>query len=100
MQQRSFGRLWPVSVLTLGGGGLGMVWGATTFDECVATVHDAVAAGIVLIDLAPSYGNGKAEEVVGAAFAGRLPEGVRVTTKCGLGTVSYTHLTLPTTPYV
>jgi aryl-alcohol dehydrogenase-like predicted oxidoreductase len=85
MQQHSFGRLWPVSVLTLGGGGLGMVWGETTFDECVATVHDAVAAGINLIDLAPSYGNGKAEEVVGAAFDGRLPAGVRVTSKCGLG---------------
>jgi aryl-alcohol dehydrogenase-like predicted oxidoreductase len=85
MQQHSFGRLGPVSVLTLGGGGLGMVWGETTFDECVATVHDAVAAGINLIDLAPSYGNGKAEEVVGAAFDGRLPAGVRVTSKCGLG---------------
>jgi aryl-alcohol dehydrogenase-like predicted oxidoreductase len=85
MQQHSFGKLWPVSVLTLGGGGLGMVWGATTFDECVATAHDAVVAGINLIDLAPSYGNGKAEEVVGEAFAGRLPEGVRVTSKCGLG---------------
>jgi aryl-alcohol dehydrogenase-like predicted oxidoreductase len=85
MRQHSFGRLWPVSALTLGGGGLGMVWGETTFDECVATVHDAVAAGINLIDLAPTYGNGKAEEVVGAAFGGRLPEGVRVTSKCGLG---------------
>jgi aryl-alcohol dehydrogenase-like predicted oxidoreductase len=85
MQQRSLGRLWPVSVLTLGGGGIGMVWGETTFDECIATVHDAVAAGINLIDLAPTYGNGKAEEVVGAAFAGRPPEGVRVTSKCGLG---------------
>ena len=85
MQQHQFGKLWPVSALTLGGGGLGMVWGETTFDECVATVHDAVAAGINLIDLAPSYGNGKAEEVVGAAFDGRLPEGVRVTSKCGLG---------------
>jgi aryl-alcohol dehydrogenase-like predicted oxidoreductase len=85
MQQHSFGRLWPVSALTLGGGGLGMVWGETTFDECVATVHHAVAAGINLIDLAPSYGNGKAEEVVGAAFDGRLPAGVRVTSKCGLG---------------
>ena len=61
--------------LTLGGGGLGMVWGATTFDECVATVHAAVAAGIDLLDLAPRYGDGKAEEVVGAAFAGRLPDG-------------------------
>jgi aryl-alcohol dehydrogenase-like predicted oxidoreductase len=85
MQQHSFGGLWPVSALTLGGGGLGMVWGETTFDECVATVHDAIAAGISLIDLAPRYGDGKAEEVVGEAFGGRLPEGVRVTSKCNLG---------------
>jgi aryl-alcohol dehydrogenase-like predicted oxidoreductase len=85
MQQHSFGGLWPVSALTLGGGGLGMVWGETTFDECVATVHDAVAAGITLIDLAPRYGDGKAEEVVGAAFDGRLPAGIRVTSKCNLG---------------
>src|SRR6516225_11772348 len=85
MQQNSLGRLWPVSALTLGGGGIGMVWGEASFGECVATVHDAVAAGINLIDLAPTYGNGKAEEVVGEAFNGRLPAGVRVTSKCGLG---------------
>ena len=85
MQHHGFGRLGPVSALTLGGGGLGMLWGATSFDECVATVHDAVAAGIDLLDLAPRYGDGKAEEVVGAAFAGRLPDGVRVTSKCNLG---------------
>jgi aryl-alcohol dehydrogenase-like predicted oxidoreductase len=48
-------------------------------------VHDAVTAGINLIDLAPTYGNGKAEEVVGETFDGRLPQGVRVTSKCGLG---------------
>lgn len=85
MQQQALGPLWPVSTLTLGGGGLGMLWGKTTFDECVATVHDAVAAGITLLDLAPRYGDGKAEEVVGAAFAGKLPAGVRVTSKCNLG---------------
>ena len=85
MQQHSFGRLSPVSVLTLGGGGLGMVWGETTVEECVATVHAAVEAGITLFDLAPRYGDGKAEEVVCAAFAGKLPEGVRVTSKCNLG---------------
>src|SRR5262249_42643875 len=44
-----------------------------------------LAAGITLLDLAPRYGDGKAEEVVGAAFAGRLPAGVRVTSKCNLG---------------
>src|SRR5579871_6080431 len=85
MQQHPFGSLPPVSTLTLGGGGLGMLWGSTTFDECVATVHDAVAAGITLLDLAPSYGDGTAERVVGAAFGGRPPDGVRVTSKCGLG---------------
>ena len=85
MKQHSFGRLWPVSTLTLGGGGLGMLWGATTFEECVATVHDAVKAGIDLLDLAPRYGDGKAELVVGEAFAGTLPAGLRVTSECNLG---------------
>jgi aryl-alcohol dehydrogenase-like predicted oxidoreductase len=73
MKTHAFGRLWPVSSLTLGGGGLGMLWGSTTFDECVATVHNAVAAGINLLDLAPRYGDGKAEEVVGEAFGAGSP---------------------------
>src|SRR4029077_19016740 len=85
MDEHSFGALPPVSILTLGGGGLGMLWGKTTVEECVATVHDAVAAGITLLDLAPRYGDGKAELVVGEAFAGKLPAGVRVTSKCNLG---------------
>lgn len=82
MEQRQLGRLWPVSVLTLGGGGLGQLWGATSRAECVATVREAVDAGITLLDLAPLYGDGESERVVGEAFAGRLPDGVRVTTKC------------------
>jgi aryl-alcohol dehydrogenase-like predicted oxidoreductase len=85
MKVHAFGRLPPVSTLALGGGGLGMLWGPTTFDECVASVHDAIAAGINLLDLAPRYGDGKAEEVVGAAFGGRLSDGVSVTSKCNLG---------------
>jgi aryl-alcohol dehydrogenase-like predicted oxidoreductase len=85
MRENSFGKLPPVSSLTLGGGGIGMVWGETSFDECVATVQAATAAGINLIDLAPRYGDGRAEQVVGEAFNGRLPSGVRVTSKCNLG---------------
>jgi aryl-alcohol dehydrogenase-like predicted oxidoreductase len=85
MQRHSFGHLFPVSTLTLGGGGLGMLWGETTFEECVATVRVAVDAGINLLDLAPRYGDGKAERVVGEAFGGRLPNGVYVTSKCNLG---------------
>src|SRR6267154_1778619 len=85
MQQHTFGPLPPVSTLTLGGGGLGMLWGETTVEECIATVKAAVAAGITLLDLAPRYGDGKAELVVGEAFSGRLPPGIRVTSKCNLG---------------
>jgi len=85
MEHHSFGRLSPVSVLTLGGGGIGMLWGETSHEECVATVRAAVDAGIDLLDLAPRYGDGKAELVVGEAFGGKLPAGVRVTSKCLLG---------------
>lgn len=85
MERRMFGDLWPVSPLTLGGGGLGQVWGETTRAESVATVREAVAAGITLLDVAPGYGDGEAEAVVGEAFAGRLPDGVRVCTKHHVG---------------
>ena len=81
MEMRSLGRLWPVSALTLGGGGLGQVWGPTTRDEAVATVREAVTSGVTLIYVAPRYGDGEAERVVGEAFGGRLPAGVRISTK-------------------
>jgi len=85
MQQRMLGNHFPVSSLTLGGGGLGMLWGETTETECVATVRAAVDAGITLLDMAPRYGDGKAEDIVGQAFESKLPTGVRVTSKCNLG---------------
>lgn len=86
MKTHKLGHLWPVSALTLGGGGIGQLWGKTTRDECVATVRAAVDLGITLLDMAPAYGNGEAEVVVGEAFGGKLPAGVRVTTKHRLGT--------------
>src|ERR1700737_2456341 len=82
MEKRTFGRLGEISCLTLGGGGIGQVWGPTSREEAVATVWEAVEAGITFLDVAPSYGNGEAERVIGEAFGGRLPEGVRVSTKC------------------
>ncbi len=88
MEQRRLGNLWPVSALTLGGGGLGQVWGETSRQEAVATVKAAMDHGITLLDLAPMYGRGEAEAVIGEAFDGKLPEGVRLTTKCLAGTLS------------
>lgn len=73
-----------VSRLTLGGGGLGRLWGETTHEEAIATVHAALDAGVTLIDAAPMYRH--CEAVIGEAFAGTPPAHVRFTTKCQLGT--------------
>lgn len=85
MQTRPFGKLEQVSALTLGGGGIGNIWGKTDRAERVATAREAVDCGITLLDVAPSYGDGEAERVIGEAFGGHLPEGVRITTKCRVG---------------
>jgi aryl-alcohol dehydrogenase-like predicted oxidoreductase len=83
MQTRDLGPLKGVSRLTLGGGGLGELWGQTTPAEAVATLNEAVEAGINLIDTAPIYRN--CEAVIGAAFDGRPPPGLRFTSKVFLG---------------
>jgi aryl-alcohol dehydrogenase-like predicted oxidoreductase len=62
------------------------VWGASSEEEAVATVHAALAGGINMIDTAPMYG--ACEAVIAKAFQGVLPAGVRITTKCQLGTPS------------
>jgi aryl-alcohol dehydrogenase-like predicted oxidoreductase len=84
MRTVTLGPFDDVSRLTLGGGGLGQLWGETTHEEAIATVHAAVDAGITLIDTAPMYRH--CEAVIGEAFAGRPPAHVRFTTKCQLGT--------------
>lgn len=84
MKTAKLGLLGDVSRLTLGGGGIGMVWGPTSRDEAGATLRAAVEAGIDLIDTAPMYG--ACEAIVGETFGGRLPSGVRITTKHQLGT--------------
>jgi aryl-alcohol dehydrogenase-like predicted oxidoreductase len=85
MQINTLGSFGPVSRLTLGGGGIGQVWGPTSEDDAVATLRHAVDNGIDLIDAAPGYKI--CEAMIGRAFEGKLPRGVRVTTKHGLGTV-------------
>lgn len=85
MKTNILGSFGAVSRLTLGGGGIGQVWGETSEDDAVATLRHAVDHGIDLIDAAPGYKI--CETMIGQAFEGRLPRGVRVTTKFGLGTV-------------
>jgi aryl-alcohol dehydrogenase-like predicted oxidoreductase len=85
MEKRTFGRLGEISALSLGGGGIGGVFGPTSLEEAVATAREAATAGITLFDVAPGYGRGEAERVIGEAFHGQLPNGVRISTKCNLG---------------
>jgi aryl-alcohol dehydrogenase-like predicted oxidoreductase len=66
-----------------GGGGIGQVWGPTTEVESVRTIHRALALGVNFFDVAPGYGQGKAEDVLGRALQGRQ-EQVVVATKVRL----------------
>jgi aryl-alcohol dehydrogenase-like predicted oxidoreductase len=86
MRKAKLGSLGPVSRLTLGGGGIGQVWGETSQEEALSTLHAAIDGGIDLLDAAPGYRN--CEAFIGEAFGGRLPAGVKVTTKHALGTVA------------
>jgi aryl-alcohol dehydrogenase-like predicted oxidoreductase len=83
MKKNAFGALGEVSRLTLGGGGIGQGWGPTSREEAIATIHAAIDSGIDLLDTAPLYRN--CESIVAETFNGRLPAGLRITTKCGLG---------------
>ena len=60
-----------VSRVGCGGGGIGQVWGPTTEAEAMRTIHRALELGVTFFDVAPSYGHGKAEEVLGRALHGR-----------------------------
>jgi aryl-alcohol dehydrogenase-like predicted oxidoreductase len=85
VNRQNFAGLFDVSRLTLGGGGIGQVWGETSQEEAIATVHSAYEQGINFFDLAPLYGRGEAETVMGLAFPNGYPDEVHITTKCMLG---------------
>lgn len=68
-----------VSRAGFGGGGIGQVWGPTTEEESVRAVHRALNLGINFFDVAPVYGNGRAEEVLGLALQGHREEAIVAT---------------------
>lgn len=71
----------------LGGGH----WGEADDRQSIAAIHAAIDAGVNLIDTAPAYGKGRAEEVVGKAIRGRRDR-VVIATKCGLHAAGETFL--------
>lgn len=86
MKTATLGTFGKVSRLTLGGGGIGEIWGETNRTEAIATVKLALDRGITLLDTAPMYRN--CEAVIAETFDGKLPSDVRITTKCQLGSPS------------
>lgn len=61
----------------------GWMWGGTDESQSIAAIRASLDAGVTLIDTAPAYGLGRAEEIVGKALAGRRDKAV-IATKCGL----------------
>lgn len=62
----------------------GWMWGGSDEREAIATLQNAVEEGITLIDTAPVYGFGRAEEIVGKALSGGRRAKVLIATKAGL----------------
>ena len=61
----------------------GWMWGGTDEAKSIAAIQASIDAGVTLIDTAPAYGQGVAEEIVGKALKGRRDQ-VVLATKCGL----------------
>ncbi len=92
MNYRDFKPYLKISSLTLGGGGIGQVWGETTSEEAVKTVHAAIDHGINHFDVAPMYGKGEAERIIGKSLNGSDADDLFFTTKCQLGTLPDTEV--------
>ncbi len=72
------------SVIGLGTWAIGgWMWGGTDEAKSIAAIQASVDAGVSLIDTAPAYGQGVAEDIVGKALKGRRDK-VVLATKCGL----------------
>ena len=69
-------RTYPKSDVTVSEVGFGLWttstgwWGNTSDDEAVAMLREAQELGITLFDAADTYGNGRSEEQLAAAFSG------------------------------
>jgi aryl-alcohol dehydrogenase-like predicted oxidoreductase len=78
-------RTYPNSDVTVSEIGFGLWttstgwWGEKTDDQAVALLHEAYDLGITLFDAADAYGNGRSEEQLAKAFAGRRDKVVYAT---------------------
>jgi len=83
MKHRRLGNS-SIEISAIGLGCMTMIglYGAADDTESIATIHQAIDAGLNFIDTSDAYGNGSNEELVGRAIAGRR-EDVVLATKFG-----------------
>jgi len=75
----------PASRVALGTWAIGgWMWGGSDEKDAIETIHAALDQGINVIDTAPAYGFGRAEEIVGKALAGGRRSNAIIATKVGL----------------
>jgi aryl-alcohol dehydrogenase-like predicted oxidoreductase len=76
-----------VSRIGLGGLAFGGHYGPIEKIDILRTIHQAVDLGVTFFDTSPTYGDGRAEELLGEALGGHLDR-VVISTKIGGGGVS------------
>jgi aryl-alcohol dehydrogenase-like predicted oxidoreductase len=82
--QRTLGRNGPiVSGIGLGCMGMSGAYGPSDRAESIATIHEALDAGINLLDTGDFYGNGHNELLVAEALRGRKREDAVISVKFG-----------------
>jgi len=85
MRYKTFGktglRVSAIGAGTWGMGGNG--WDTRDRADLIASLHAMIDGGVNLIDTAPAYGRGMAEEIVGEAIRGLRDKPI-ITTKCGM----------------
>ena len=80
MQKRTLGQSGlEVSALGLGCMGMSEFYAGATEEESIATLHEALAAGLDFLDTADMYGPFRNEELVGRAIKGRRHQVVLAT---------------------
>jgi aryl-alcohol dehydrogenase-like predicted oxidoreductase len=90
MEKRQFGNsdmnitLLGYGAWAIGGGDWAFGWGPQDDRDSIASIHEALDAGMNWIDTAAVYGLGRSEEVVAAALAEYGGERPLIFTKCGI----------------
>lgn len=84
-----------VSPIGLGCMSMSGCYGAQDDDECVATIHEAIALGVNLLDTSSNYGEGHNQELIGRAIRGRRND---VVIHSKLGTVHKNGKSVAGTP--